>query len=71
MPKPAIMPREAPHLLARFQKMPRVKAGKKAAAANEKAADTKNRMSAIFKDATYAAAKATNTKSLWRAPRDG
>ena len=38
--------------VVRFQKMPRVSAGKKAEAANEKAADTRNRMSAGFWAAT-------------------
>jgi hypothetical protein len=46
------MPSDAPHLLARFQKMPSVSAGKNAAAAKENAADTRNRMSAGFCAAT-------------------
>ena len=46
------MPSVAPHLFARFQKMPSTSAGKNAAAANENAADTRNRMSAGFCDAT-------------------
>jgi hypothetical protein len=39
-------------LLARFQKMPSTSAGKNAAAANENAAETRNRMSAGFCAAT-------------------
>ena len=50
------MPDEAPHLLARFQKIPSVSAGKNAAAANENAADTRNRISPGFCAATAAAA---------------
>ena len=42
------MPRQAPALLARFQKIPRTRAGKNAAAAKENAADTKNKISAGF-----------------------
>ena len=48
-------------MLARFQKMPSTSAGKNAAAANEKAAETRNRMSAGFCDATSAASKATTS----------
>ena len=57
------MPSEAPHLLARFQKMPHTSAGKNAAAANENAAETRNRMSAGFCAATAAAASATTSNS--------
>jgi hypothetical protein len=46
------MPSTAPMPLARFQKIPRLSAGKKEAAANENAADTRNRMSAGFCAAT-------------------
>ena len=55
------MPDEAPHLLARFQKIPSVSAGKNAAAANENAADTRNRISPGFCAATAAAASATTS----------
>jgi hypothetical protein len=46
------MPSDAADAVARFQKMPSVRAGKNAAAANENAADTRNRMSAGFCAAT-------------------
>ena len=59
------MPSEAPHLLARFQKMPSTSAGKNAAAANENAAETRNRMSAGFCAATSAAAIATTTSKAF------
>ena len=44
--KPEIMPSVAPQRLARDQKMPITKAGKKEEAANENAADTIKMMSA-------------------------
>ena len=59
---PAIMPAEAPHLLARFQKMPITSTGKKVDAANENAAATRNRISAGVRVAAQAAAKATISK---------
>ncbi|MCY1370845.1 hypothetical protein D9M69_579570 [compost metagenome] len=55
------MPNDAAIPVARFQKMPSTSAGKKAAAANENAAETRNRMSAGFCAATYAAHKATTS----------
>src|SRR5574343_1250540 len=60
--RPASMPAAAPHLLARCQKMPSTRAGKKAEAASEKAADTRNRMLAGFWAATNAAASATASR---------
>ena len=48
---------------ARFQKIPKTSAGKKAAAASENAAETRNRMSAGFCAATDAAINATTNSS--------
>ena len=59
------MPSVAPHLLARFQKIPQVSAGKNAAAASENAADTRNRMSAGFCAATVAAINATTSSRIF------
>ncbi len=42
------MPSVAPMPLARFQKMTKLSAGKNETAANEKAANTKNKISAGF-----------------------
>jgi hypothetical protein len=58
------MPTEAAMPVARFQKMPSTRAGKNAAAANENAADTRNRMSAGFCAATDAAARATTSSRI-------
>ena len=46
------MPSDAARPVARFQTRPRLRAGKNEAAAKEKAADTKNRISAGFYAAT-------------------
>ncbi len=51
-PKPTMMPATAPHLLARFHHTPRTSAGKRPAAASEKAHDTIARMSDGLVDAT-------------------
>jgi len=63
IPTPASIPRLAAIPVVRFQKIPMTSAGKKPAAANENAADTRNRMSAGFCCATKAANTAT-TKSI-------
>ena len=61
MPRPAIMPLIAPHLFARFQKIPSTNAGKNAEAAIEKARPTMNRMLSGRSDATQAAITATTS----------
>jgi hypothetical protein len=49
--------------VARFQKTPRINAGKKAAPASEKAQATMNRIVAGFCEATLAASTATTSSS--------
>ena len=55
---PVNIPAEAPNRVARFQKMPKMRAGKNPEAAKENAAAIKKRMSAGFCCATNAASNA-------------
>jgi len=64
IPSPATIPQMAPHLLARFQKMPSTSAGKNAEAASENAAPTRNRMFPGLYEVTHAAITATTSKRI-------
>ena len=62
--KPVNMPQHAPHLFAPFQNTPITSTGKKVDAAKEKAAPTKNKMSAGVFVAAHAATNATSNNNI-------